>query len=106
MQSGMTDKEYTKAALTAIRNQAATSERWIIEKMADAMLLQHSQLGMAAKLNAAREKGRGGWWNKNECSIEYLRQLLREHVEKGDMMDVMNLAAMVYVREIADERNA
>ncbi len=27
--------------------------------------------------------------------------MLKEHVEKGDMRDVMNIAAMIYYREYA-----
>lgn len=67
-------------------------------------LVRHAANAMQEKLQLARVKGRGGWWNSDECTIEHLRTLLREHVEKGDMRDVLNLAAMVYVREIADMR--
>lgn len=52
-------------------------------------------LAMKEKLRHAREqKGRGGW---PSCSATYLSDLLREHVEKGDPVDVANLAMMLYM---------
>jgi hypothetical protein len=56
---------------------------------------------MQEKLKLARDKGRGGWWS-TDCDTAHLKQLLTEHVEKGDMRDVMNLAAMIYFRESAE----
>ena len=72
--------------------------------IADERLVRHAAEAMREKLKLARVRGRGGWWNSDECTIDDLRSLLREHIEKGDMRDVLNLAAMVYVREIADAR--
>lgn len=53
---------------------------------------------MKSKLEKKRGEGRGGWQNKDECSAEYLSKLLREHVEKGDPVDVANLAMMLHQR--------
>lgn len=53
---------------------------------------------MKAKLAKKRAEGRGGWDLKDECSAEFLSQLLREHVEKGDPVDVGNLAMMLQQR--------
>lgn len=54
---------------------------------------------MKSKLKYAREvKGRGGWEDPEQCSITYLSQLLHEHVEKGDPVDVANLAMMIKMR--------
>ena len=53
---------------------------------------------MKAKLAKKRDEGRGGWENKEECSAEFLSHLLREHVEKGDPVDVGNLAMMLQQR--------
>lgn len=61
---------------------------------------------MKAKLKYSREiKGRGGWDNKNGVTSGYLSRLLREHVEKGDPLDVGSLAMMIHQRgdQIADE---
>jgi len=53
---------------------------------------------MKAKLAKAREKGRGGWDDPEQCTVEYLSQLLHEHVAKGDPVDVANLAMMLCLR--------
>lgn len=53
---------------------------------------------MKAKLAKKRDEGRGGWENKTQCSQELLSNLLREHVTKGDPLDVANLAMMLHQR--------
>jgi len=53
---------------------------------------------MKAKLAKKRADGRGGWERKDECSAEFLSDLLRGHVEKGDPLDVGNLAMMLHQR--------
>lgn len=53
---------------------------------------------MKAKLAKKRAEGRGGWDNKDDCSQLFLTSLLREHVEKGDPVDVGNLAMMLHQR--------
>lgn len=50
---------------------------------------------MKAKLAAAREKGRGGWDDQTQCNADYLRQLLHEHIGKGDPVDVANFCMML-----------
>ena len=48
---------------------------------------------MMRKLAASRAKGRGGW---QRCTTADLWMMLREHVEKGDPVDVANLAMMIW----------
>jgi len=104
MYSGtMTPEQHTRGMVNALRKDAHTTDRWITERLMDDLLVNHAGMHMRTKLDAAREKGRGGWWNPDECSIEYLKDLLYEHLAKGDMRDVMNLAAMIHIRRIADE---
>ncbi|ELY1969271.1 zinc finger-like domain-containing protein [Aeromonas salmonicida] len=58
-------------------------------------------VAMKAKLAAAREKGRGGWDDPNACSVEYLADLLVDHVAKGNagtFEDVANFAMMLHQR--------
>ena len=98
----MTLEEFAREDMAMLRKLAAHVDPPNIEELADMRLLDLAQRAMRDKLALARMKGRGGWWNDAECSVEQLRALLREHVDKGDMRDVMNLAAMVYVREVAD----
>lgn len=53
---------------------------------------------MKAKLAKSRAKGRGGWEDKSLCSAEYLSELLRGHVDKGDPVDVANFCMMLQQR--------
>ncbi len=53
---------------------------------------------MKAKLAKKREEGRGGWERKDECSADFLSDMLREHVVKGDPVDVANFAMMLHQR--------
>lgn len=64
----------------------------------DALAVDRFAIAMKAKLAQKRAEGRGGWDNKDECSAEFLSQLLREHVEKGDPIDVANFAMMLHQR--------
>lgn len=52
---------------------------------------------MNTKLARARAKGRSGW-DSPECTQQHLSNLLREHVEKGDPVDVANYCAFLAAR--------
>lgn len=97
----MKTQEYVRLDMDSLRKLAQTAPRDVIEQYADDRLRSYARMAMRDKLEIARLKGRGGWWNEDECSVEYLRDLLREHIDKGDMVDVMNFAAMIYARECA-----
>ncbi|UDM18880.1 hypothetical protein [Vogesella sp. XCS3] len=56
---------------------------------------------MKAKLAMARVKGRGGWDDPAQCSVELLAKLLVGHVGKGNtgnFEDIANLAMMLHQR--------
>jgi hypothetical protein len=65
---------------------------------ADQLLVQLAGEAMLNKLSKKRADGRMGWWTTNTDSGE-LRTMLERHVEKGDMVDVLNIAAMILVRQ-------
>jgi len=50
---------------------------------------------MAEKMALSRAKGRSGWNDPEQCSVEYLRHLLYEHLAKGDPVDVANICMML-----------
>lgn len=57
---------------------------------------------MKEKLQKARDKGRGGWWNRETCSISHLYDLYHEHTQKhneGNQIDVCNFAMFIWFRE-------
>ncbi len=63
----------------------------------DDLAVDRFAAAMKAKLAKKREEGRGGWEGP-DCNAEILSRLLREHVEKGDPLDVGNLAMMLHQR--------
>lgn len=80
----------------------------LLRKMNEAMdevLVEAAASMMRHKLAKARDTGRSGWWNPKECTARGLREAMEAHVEKGDPVDVMNLAAMVAVREMLEAHN-
>ncbi len=50
---------------------------------------------MRDKMALAPAKGRDGW---QTYPVDVLWQMLREHVDKGDPVDVANLAMMIHHR--------
>lgn len=95
-------REFVKKDIGSLRSLHRVVKKEIIEESADDRLVKYACMAMREKLKISMERGRGGWWNPDECSIEQLRYMLQEHMEKGDMVDVMNFAAMIYARECAD----
>ena len=65
----------------------------------DDLAVDRFAAAMKAKLAQKREEGRGGWDNPDECTVEFLSELLRDHVVKGDPVDVGNFAMMIHQRE-------
>jgi hypothetical protein len=93
----MNESEYFEAEAAYVIQQMQTPNA--PENYADQRMVEITKRAMASKLEAARDKGRHGWWNSEQCSIEDLKKMLLEHIEKGDMIDVMNFAGMIFIRE-------
>ncbi len=73
---------------------------WVVRmpnKEADTILVEMTAYEMHKKLCKKRKAGRGGWFGPN-CSNKELKAMLVEHVSKGDMVDVINIAAMIHAR--------
>jgi hypothetical protein len=72
---------------------------------ADLALVEMAAAAMTNRLLLARMHTRAGWWNREVITLDQLNYLLRKELasETPDMVDVMNYAAMIYVRSIADE---
>lgn len=54
---------------------------------------------MKAKLATARAKGRSGWDDPDQCTVEFLSHLLHGHIAKGDPGDVANFCMMLDQRK-------
>ena len=70
----------------------------IDDSMADQILIDQTIQAMNEKLEMKRAQDRSGW-QSSKCSNDILKQMLLKHIEKGDMIDVINIAAMIMVRE-------
>jgi len=67
----------------------------------DDLAVDRFATAMKAKLAAARAKGRGGWDDPTQCSVESLASLLVVHLIKGNagtFEDVANFAMMLHQR--------
>jgi hypothetical protein len=64
----------------------------------DNAAIDQAAVAMKGKMAACRVKGRSGWNDPLLCSAQTLRNMLRDHVEKGDPVDVLNLAMMLFNR--------
>ncbi|MDM5100372.1 hypothetical protein [Aeromonas salmonicida] len=92
-----------EAALLLERIEAALAGKLPepTEQHPDDAAVDRFVVAMKAKLAAAREKGRGGWDDPNACSVEYLADLLVNHLAKGNtgtFEDVANFAMMLHQR--------
>lgn len=63
----------------------------------DDLAVDRFAAAMKAKLAKKRNVGRGGW-SGPECSEETLSRMLRDHIAKGDPVDVANFAMMLHQR--------
>ena len=78
--------------------QPCSAYHKMLASQADHEAVRNLSCAMMSKLQDSRSKGRSGWNDKTQCSAEHLSQLLREHVEKGDPVDVANFCAFLSAR--------
>lgn len=63
-------------------------------------------LAMKSKLAHARRKGRSGWDDPTQCSIESLASMLADHLHKdnyGNFLDIANFCMMLHQRGAGPE---
>ena len=74
-------------------------------KAVDEAGLRRFTEAMNAKLAKKRDEGRGGWhcnpsvYGDRGTSVERLKEMLHDHIKKGDMVDIANFAMMIWNRE-------
>lgn len=81
-----------------IRTFSADAGTRNIDRFADEQLVHLASVAMREKLAKKRKEGYGGWWRPT-VPVAFLQSLLEDHVRKGDMVDIMNIAAMILARE-------
>ncbi|MER9911652.1 hypothetical protein NKJ71_13565 [Mesorhizobium sp. M0050] len=100
----LAEKDRVRGALEAFKRQAIALQ--MLASTAVAPVAPHSDdaavdrfaAAMKAKLSKKRLEGRGGWHSPVTCTAQILSDLLRAHVDKGDPVDVGNLAMMLQQR--------
>ena len=65
---------------------------------AENLMIMSISKAMLDKLKKKRDQGRSGWYQLHVIKNEKLLGMLKNHVDKGDMVDVLNIAAMIYTR--------
>ncbi|SIT00022.1 hypothetical protein [Achromobacter sp. MFA1 R4] len=86
--------EVTRRTVAAMRASAPVAGE---AQHPDDVAVERFAIAMKAKLAEKRKQGYGGW-DDEECPAQWLSQLLRAHVEKGDPLDVGNFAMMLHQR--------
>lgn len=91
-------KEQISQKWNDIEQQISNIQPKFQDELMDNELASIAKMAISEKLEASRGKGRGRWWS-SDCDIEELRKMLKEHIDKGDMCDVMILSSMIYFKE-------
>jgi hypothetical protein len=77
----------------------------IDNSLADSELMRMMAAEATNKLDDATKKGRHGWWDDKVCSIRDLKLRLGDAIFHGNMIDVINYAAMIHAREAVDGKD-
>ena len=83
------------------KSRTVINDEYNIDVFADDKLIADAAERMGARLATKRAEGCSGWWDKNQCSTQQLRDMLKASVEKGDMVNIANLAMMINARQLA-----
>ena len=84
------DNPYLSADIAAMRRIIKTPVQHSDDVAVDLFAAK-----MKEKLEKSRDKGRSGW---ESCPIEHLIASLKDHISKGDPVDVANFAMMISQR--------
>lgn len=64
----------------------------------DDLAVDRFAAAMKKKLAQKRDEGRSGWDDPKQCSITLLENMLHEHYQKGDVIDLANFCMMLHQR--------
>jgi len=78
-----------------LMQEAAKALRSEVSAHPDDLAVDAFAARMKAKLACARARGRAGWDDPAQCTVETLRTMLHDHVAKGDPVDVANFCMML-----------
>lgn len=75
------------------------------DKAVDILMVKRVSTAMELKLSQKRSEGHGGWHDPLRCDISELKEMLLNHIDKGDWVDILNFAGMIYVRTEMEKWN-
>lgn len=65
----------------------------------DGCLISYAHECFKTKMKLTASKGAANWWREIDTPLDELKAQLWLHADKGDMVDVMIVAAMIHARE-------
>jgi len=68
------------------------------ETYIDNIAIDVFSIAMKNKMRKKRLEGRGGWYDPTAISNEELSTMLKDHMEKGDPVDIANFCMMLFAR--------
>ena len=71
----------------------------------DSQAVDRFAVEMKHKMATSRDKGRGGWDDEAQCTMDQLAAMLVAHVAKGDPVDIANFCMMLHQRERASREH-
>lgn len=81
-----------------LRDQLDQNIETFSDSRADAVGCDRFMVAMKEKLRTKAAEGKYGWNNPDVCSLDELQHWLREHIEKGDPVDIANYCMMIWNR--------
>lgn len=83
--------------------KADGAEPFMLDPLADARLAFYANKAMSNGIESVHRILDETWWDRGRCSVAQIRRELELALERGDMHQVMTMAAMILVRECADQ---
>lgn len=96
---------FIQAAKSRLREAGALldADPALLGRHTDDLAVDHFASAMKTKMAESRSKGRGGWDDPQECTVQMLARMLVSHIKKGDPVDVGNFAMMLHERNAGRE---
>lgn len=95
--SSLQDVASPEAIYEAIRTTLEARAQATLSNYDD-LAVDHFAGAMKTKMAISQAKGRSGWDDPNQCTVESLQAMLLDHVAKGDPVDVANFCMMLWIR--------
>ena len=71
----------------------------LYDAVIDRVLVAETQQRVSEELQKGLMKGRHGWWNPAVCTLEYLKSMRYDALQREDEVSALALSAMIVQRE-------